>query len=1037
MSAPVPPGLTGITAPTGPAPAGPGLVPLADVMIRALPDKLAGLDRALVVSGQVVAQEDGKATIRTAAGDVTVETPTPLPTDRAVTLRIPPQVPGTPPRATAMAPPQAQAPAPPVSMPATSQTSTAPAPTATAQTLPQIQPGATIAAIVVAAIQPRPPSPPPPISTANAAGGSSPVDLLVSAGDRPLPPPTGPAPAPPATPSPAPTPLPTAQPVPPPVAGASLPPLASLLGNGAAAPSAAAVSASPEQPPSTTGANPADAAETMRPSPPSPGPEVAPDRDAARLARLARYNIPAAPTSGLFAFSDLDGPPSARNPVVEARLRGPAAPAPATAPPTSVTLPTPVPGPAAAPPTGPGRTETPAPTLPDDAAPPRVGTPGDLARLRGAAASAPPTTPPTAPPTVPATVPASDGAAPAIPRSPAATPAPPPIQDARVRDGTPLPMPGTAPPTIPSAPAPTAPTPPTAPTGGSIPQAAPVPDGIPLARIRDGHPASPPTAPSTVPKPVDAAAKPPVPQQTAPAEIPQMARLRDLAAPSPPTAAPTISTEPAPAPPARPGGTPMMMPVQEARARDPVAPSPPTTPATAPATTPASGPAPVPRPPQAVPDLPVQQARVRGDLPPAPPTAPPTAPTSTEAPTPGRPPEAAPAASPPPGPPASVQPPRAAAGDPAPAPARPVLTPAPVPGPEPETQMARVRGDAPPVTPTAPPTAPAAPTVPTRPAALPNGQPVQLRVLAVEGSALPAAAAGSSPTLDNAPDALPANSVSGTLVGNTAQGHPVVTTPQGTLVLRARTDLPPGTNLTLSLEIPQNRELATILPPLDPAQGGDWPALREVMSALLAADPAMARAVAANILPQPTKRLTTNLTFFLAALRGGDAAGWLGNDATELLNARGGARLLAQLRDDFQAAARQAAEPTPDGWRAMPIPFGTPDQVMRAQLHVRSATDQEQAEARNDGRGAPKRFLMDLNFSRIGPMQLDGMVWTGRFDLMIRTQSLLPAELRQSIGTIFRDSLETVGYAGTIGFQTGAHAWARVQATQRGSGVRA
>ena len=93
--------------------------------------------------------------------------------------------------------------------------------------------------------------------------------------------------------------------------------------------------------------------------------------------------------------------------------------------------------------------------------------------------------------------------------------------------------------------------------------------------------------------------------------------------------------------------------------------------------------------------------------------------------------------------------------------------------------------------------------------------------------------------------------------------------------------------------------------------------------------------------------------------------------------------------------------------------------------------------ARGDGRGAPKRFLMDLNFSRIGPMQLDGMVWTGRFDLMIRTQSLLPAELRQSIGTIFRDSLETVGYAGTIGFQTGAHAWARVQATQRGSGVRA
>lgn len=369
-------------------------------------------------------------------------------------------------------------------------------------------------------------------------------------------------------------------------------------------------------------------------------------------------------------------------------------------------------------------------------------------------------------------------------------------------------------------------------------------------------------------------------------------------------------------------------------------------------------------------------------------------------------------------------------GDPEPPPVRPVTTPSPDPG----IQLARARGEAPPAAPTAPPTVPAGPA---RPAPLPNGQPVQLRVLAVEGSQTQTAMNGIVPAPDNAPDAPATNSITGTLVGNTAQGQPVVTTPQGTLVLRARTDLPPGTSLTLSLEIPQNRDLAALLPPLDPAQGTDWPVMREVMAALVAADPAMARTLAAAILPQPTRRLTTNLTFFLSALRGGDAAGWLGAEATELLNARGGARLLARLRDDFQAAARQAAEPTPDGWRAMPVPFGTPEQVMRAQLHVRGATEQEGDGKQADGRGAAKRFLLDLNFSRIGPMQLDGMVWPGRFDLMIRTQSLLPAALRQSIGAIFRDSLETVGYAGTIGFQTGAHFWARAQSARRGSGVQA
>ncbi len=311
--------------------------------------------------------------------------------------------------------------------------------------------------------------------------------------------------------------------------------------------------------------------------------------------------------------------------------------------------------------------------------------------------------------------------------------------------------------------------------------------------------------------------------------------------------------------------------------------------------------------------------------------------------------------------------------------------------------------------------------IPDRPT-LPHGQPVRLRILALD------AAPGNSSSQQT---------VTGTLVGSTAQGQPVVTTPLGTLVLRARTDLPAGTTLALAVDIPPTPK-AAMLPPLDPAQGLDWPVLREVMATLAAADPVLARTIAASILPQPNKRLTTNLTFFLSALRGGDATGWLGGPAAELLEARGGSRLLAQLREDFRAAQQAAAEPTADGWRAMPIPFGTPEQLMRAQLHVKNAGDQDKDD-RTDGekQGPAKRFLLDLSFSRIGPMQFDGMVRPGRFDLMVRTQNLLPAEVRQQIGTIFRDSLETVGYSGSIAFQTGAHQWARVQSSPRGPGVRA
>ena len=305
---------------------------------------------------------------------------------------------------------------------------------------------------------------------------------------------------------------------------------------------------------------------------------------------------------------------------------------------------------------------------------------------------------------------------------------------------------------------------------------------------------------------------------------------------------------------------------------------------------------------------------------------------------------------------------------------------------------------------------------------LPNGQPVQIRIMGVGTSPLPADAGPTQPAM---------------LVGTTSQGQPVVTTAQGTLVLKARTDLPPGTPLMVRVELPATTgSQMQMLPPLDPVQGQEWPVLKEVMAVIAASDPMLARTIAQQVMPQPNKRLTTNLTFLLAALRGGDVGGWLGGEATALLERKGGGALLARLQEDFQAAARQATEPAADGWRSMPIPFGTLEAMQRLQLHVRSATDQDEAEEGRDDKGRAQRFLLDLTLSRLGPMQLDGMVWPGRFDLMIRTRDLLPSTLRQSIGEIFRSSLETVGFGGTIGFQTGAHFWVRAQGSKRDLGGR-
>lgn len=318
------------------------------------------------------------------------------------------------------------------------------------------------------------------------------------------------------------------------------------------------------------------------------------------------------------------------------------------------------------------------------------------------------------------------------------------------------------------------------------------------------------------------------------------------------------------------------------------------------------------------------------------------------------------------------------------------------------------------------------------------GQSLLVRILATDTASIaPPAPAGplpaDAPATVNAPvnadpGARPPGGIVGTLTGSTSGGLAVVTTPHGTLLLQARAGLPAGSELLLSLEAPAARPA----PPtrLDPAAGNDWPALREVMETLAASDPTLARAVAAAVLPQPNRRLAANLLFFLSAIRGGDAAGWLGDAAVSALEGSGRGELLHRLTEDFRTLSRQAQEPLPDGWRAWTVPFGEAERPGRLQLYLRQGED---GSAAPGGRGRPgaTRFLLEVEFSRFGPMQLDGLVRPRQLDLLVRTRDLLPAAMTRDLNALFRESLELFGYAGSLGFRTGAHGWITIR---RGGG---
>ena len=124
--------------------------------------------------------------------------------------------------------------------------------------------------------------------------------------------------------------------------------------------------------------------------------------------------------------------------------------------------------------------------------------------------------------------------------------------------------------------------------------------------------------------------------------------------------------------------------------------------------------------------------------------------------------------------------------------------------------------------------------------------------------------------------------LTGTVTGTTPTGQTIVQTPLGEIALSARSTLPRGTQLNLHM-------MGT---PKFPMGTGDtsslllsqqWETLKDAMAAIQSSDPAAARNMTQQILPQAGGAMTTGMLFFLSAMMTGDLRRWMGEEAMRIL----------------------------------------------------------------------------------------------------------------------------------------------------------
>ena len=295
-----------------------------------------------------------------------------------------------------------------------------------------------------------------------------------------------------------------------------------------------------------------------------------------------------------------------------------------------------------------------------------------------------------------------------------------------------------------------------------------------------------------------------------------------------------------------------------------------------------------------------------------------------------------------------------------------------------------------------------------------------LRITAFE----PAAGTNASilSSLKGPGDLAPGNTLTGIVTGRSVtSGHPIVQTHAGSLIVATGTRLPAGSTVTFeilsqSAPTPAAGEQAAIhAARLDLILSERWPGLEEAVRALEGVNPSAAQQLVNAVLPRPGATLAANILFFLVALSGGDLRGWLGDGPARILQ-RLKPGLMTRLRDDFGRLGRIANEPRTGDWRATMIPFYNGAEIEQIRLFIRRAGDE--AEDEQEGRQGT-RFVLDMDLSRMGRFQLDGLIYQKErhLDLIVRTEKKLPQKMQDDIRDIFREAGDVTGIKGGLSFQ--------------------
>lgn len=268
-------------------------------------------------------------------------------------------------------------------------------------------------------------------------------------------------------------------------------------------------------------------------------------------------------------------------------------------------------------------------------------------------------------------------------------------------------------------------------------------------------------------------------------------------------------------------------------------------------------------------------------------------------------------------------------------------------------------------------------------------------------------------------------SLSGVVLDEKIQGKTVIKTSSGVIAIPTKTPLPPDTKVMLDIIDVVSPTSTKEAQPQAKAffEGGKgWPSFDMLAQELNSKGQEKLLSNIINKIPRPNTNLASNLISYVNAVQKGDVVAWLGEKNITSLKSLSskGLKISRTLDKEIKEISKKSKSQSKN-WSSIDIPFVSNNSVQKITAIFRRFDDQdfEGDTNRIAGKfGGGIRFIINLDLSNLGAMQLDGLSFNQerRFDLIIRTKKLLPGNIPLDIQSIYKSSLSSLDYVGNISF---------------------